>query len=156
MHVLRNPPQTQHHGLPLLTVKLDFWPRRSCLLLLKRSQPPKMFPSTRSCLGLYAHQVWALLTSLFSGGNEKEVRFQVSNVHVAKENRWQMFPHVYWNAELHAVFLMTWLSTFNTIIAEGVDWGNAWKCALFALWILPFTAHSANWHHLGFKWKLIL
>ena len=45
--------------LPLLTAKLDFWPRRSCLLLLKRSQPPKMFPSTRSCLGLYAHQVWA-------------------------------------------------------------------------------------------------
>ena len=59
MHVSRNPLQTQHHGLALLTAKLDFWPRRSCLLLLKRSQPPKMFPSTRSCLGLYAHQVWA-------------------------------------------------------------------------------------------------
>jgi len=39
---------------------------------------------------------------------------------------------------------------------EGADWGDSWMSALFALWIQPFTAHSANWHHPGFKWKLIL
>ena len=27
---------------------------------------------------------------------------------------------------------------------------------IFALWIQPFTAHSANWNHPGFNWKLIL
>ena len=36
-------------------------------------------------------------------------------------------------------------------VAEGADWGNVQICALFALWIQPFTAHSANWHHPGFK-----
>ena len=34
--------------------------------------------------------------------------------------------------------------TYDCIFTEGADWGNVQICALFALWIQPFTAHSAN------------
>ena len=99
--------------LPLLTAKLDFWPRRSCLLLLKRSQPPKMFPSTRSCLGLYAHQVWAS-PPYFLEAMKRRLDSRLAMCMLLRKT-WgdrNVSPCV---LKLHAVFLMTWLSTFNTV-----------------------------------------
>ena len=85
---------------------------KTWLLLLKRSQPPKMFPSTRSCLGLYAHQVWAS-PPYFLEAMKRRLDSRLAMCMLLRKI--EMFPHVYWNAELHAVFLMTWLLTFNTV-----------------------------------------
>jgi hypothetical protein len=71
--------------------------------------------------------------------------------------------HSPFNQHTHLTYSYTWThSPFSqhtqkqTVTPEGAGWGNVQICALFALWIHPFTAHSANWHHSGFKWKLIL